>query len=83
MRLRGSAHLNFFRMLTLEDRQLVRQGVLVCFFFLADARDFLDRCIQNVMDFEKTKAQLQKLTADLPDLGAFLGKMRYGPGPRI
>jgi ubiquinone biosynthesis protein COQ9 len=48
-----------------------------------DARDFLDRRIQNVMDFEKTKAQLQKLTADLPDLGAFLGKMRYGPGPRI
>jgi ubiquinone biosynthesis protein COQ9 len=48
-----------------------------------DARAFLDRRIQNVMDFEKTKAQLSKLTADLPDLVGALGKMRYGPGPRV
>jgi ubiquinone biosynthesis protein COQ9 len=47
-----------------------------------DARAFLDRRIQNVMDFEKTKAQVRKLTADLPDLGEMLGKIRYGMGPR-
>jgi ubiquinone biosynthesis protein COQ9 len=47
-----------------------------------EARAFLDRRIQNVMEFEKTKAQVRKLTADLPDLGEFLGKVRYGPGPR-
>lgn len=47
-----------------------------------DAQAFLDRRIQNVMEFEKTKAQLKKLTADLPDIGSFLGKMRYGAGPR-
>ncbi|WP_417481894.1 COQ9 family protein [Maricaulis sp.] len=47
------------------------------------AREFLDRRIQNVMDFEKTKGQVLKLTADLPDIGGFLGKLRYGPGPRI
>tara|TARA_R110002072_G_scaffold166535_1_gene319763 strand:+ start:89 stop:766 length:678 start_codon:yes stop_codon:yes gene_type:complete len=46
------------------------------------AREFLDRRIQNVMNFEKTKGQILKLTADLPDLGGLLGRMRYGPGPR-
>ena len=45
-----------------------------------DARAFLDRRIQNVMDFEKTKAQLIRMTADLPDLEAMLGKLRYGAG---
>ncbi|MEA1943350.1 MAG: COQ9 family protein [Pseudomonadota bacterium] len=48
-----------------------------------DAQAFLDRRIQNVMDFEKTKAQLKKMTADLPDIAGVLGKMRYGPGPRV
>ena len=48
-----------------------------------EARAFLDRRIQNVMDFEKTKAQLTKMTADLPDLAGLLGKLRYGPGPRV
>jgi ubiquinone biosynthesis protein COQ9 len=48
-----------------------------------DAQAFLDRRIQNVMDFEKTKAQLKKMTADLPDIAGFLGKLRYGPGPRV
>lgn len=48
-----------------------------------DAQAFLDRRIQNVMDFEKTKAQFQKMTADLPDLAGLMGKLRYGPGPRV
>jgi len=47
-----------------------------------DSQAFLDRRIQNVMDFEKTKAQMTKLTTDLPDIGSILGKLRYGPGPR-
>ncbi len=47
------------------------------------ARKFLDRRIQNVMDFEKTKGQILKLTADMPDIAGLLGKLRYGPGPRI
>ena len=45
-----------------------------------EARAFLDRRIQNVMDFEKTKAQMNKLTADLPDMASILGKLRFGPG---
>jgi len=48
-----------------------------------DARAFLDRRIQNVMDFEKTKFQMAKLTADLPDLAGILGQMRYGGGPKF
>ena len=48
-----------------------------------DAQAFLDRRIQNVMDFEKTKANITKLTADLPDLAGLLGKLRHGPGPRV
>jgi ubiquinone biosynthesis protein COQ9 len=47
-----------------------------------EAQTFLDRRIQNVMDFEKAKAQLQRMTADMPDMAGFLGKLRYGPGPR-
>ena len=48
-----------------------------------EAQAFLDRRIQNVMDFEKTKAQLQKMTADLPDIAGLLGQLRYGAGPRV
>ena len=48
-----------------------------------EAQAFLDRRIQNVMDFEKTKANIAKLTADLPDLAGLLGKLRHGPGPRV
>ena len=48
-----------------------------------EAQAFLDRRIQNVMDFEKTKANIAKLTAELPDLAGLLGKLRHGPGPRV
>ena len=48
-----------------------------------DSQAFLDRRIQNVMDFEKTKGRLTKMTADLPGLAGLLGKLRYGPGPRV
>ena len=47
------------------------------------ARAFLDRRIQNVMEFEKTKFKLRKATAGLPDVLGLLGKLRYGPGPRV
>ncbi|WP_300556251.1 COQ9 family protein [Maricaulis sp.] len=46
-------------------------------------RDFLDRRIENVMQFEKTKRQVQKITDNLPGLGPILGRMRYGFGPRF
>lgn len=46
------------------------------------AREFLDHRIENVMQFEKAKWQFRKATANLPDLGSMLGKMRYGFGPR-
>ena len=47
------------------------------------ARQFLDHRIENVMQFEKAKWQFRKVTANLPDLGSILGKMRYGFGPRV
>lgn len=47
------------------------------------AREFLDHRIENVMQFEKAKWQFRKATANLPDLGSILGKMRYGFGPRV
>lgn len=43
-----------------------------------DARAFLDRRIANVMQFEKTKAQLRKARAGLPNPAEVLGRMRYG-----
>ena len=47
------------------------------------AREFLANRIENVMQFEKAKWQFRKATANLPDLGSILGKMRYGFGPRV
>lgn len=44
----------------------------------AEAKAFLDRRIENVMQFEKFKAQTRKLTANLPDPAEILGKLRYG-----
>ena len=40
--------------------------------------DFLDRRIENVMQFEKTKTQLKNLTAKMPDLWRMAGKIKYG-----
>ena len=45
----------------------------------ADTRAFLDRRIDNVMQFEKTKAELKKARANLPNPIRFLGRLRY-PG---
>lgn len=44
-----------------------------------DTWDFLDRRITNVMQFEKTKAQVKKFTAKLPDCWQTLSKLRYPP----
>ncbi len=44
----------------------------------AETWDFLDRRIENVMQFEKTKAQIRKLTAKMPDLWRMAGKVKYG-----
>ncbi|WP_233347754.1 COQ9 family protein [Hyphobacterium indicum] len=42
------------------------------------AKAFLDRRIENVMEFEKAKASWRKLTADLPDPAQILSGLRYG-----
>ncbi|WP_310497825.1 COQ9 family protein [Sandarakinorhabdus sp.] len=38
---------------------------------------FIDRRIDGVMRFEKAKARIGKLTANLPDPARFLGRLRY------
>ena len=43
-----------------------------------DARAFLDRRIGDVVQFEKAKARLRKVTDDLPDPAEWLGRLRYG-----
>lgn len=49
----------------------------------AKAKAFLDRRIQNVMEFEKAKAGFQKLTKDLPDPAKVLSGLRYGGRHRV
>lgn len=46
------------------------------------ARAFLDRRIQNVMQFEIFKAQVRKATSRFPDPAEILGRMRYGRAVR-
>ena len=46
----------------------------------AEAAAFLDRRIENVMQFEKVKAQVRKATSGLPDPAGILAKLRYGLG---
>lgn len=43
-----------------------------------DTWDFLDRRIENVMEFEKLKATLKKKDLKLPNIWRELGKKRYG-----
>ncbi|MGB7405131.1 MAG: COQ9 family protein, partial [Pacificimonas sp.] len=45
----------------------------------ADTRGYLARRIDNVMQFEKVKAQFQRAKPPLPSLTRFLGRLRY-PG---
>jgi ubiquinone biosynthesis protein COQ9 len=44
---------------------------------LADTRAFLDRRIENVMQFEKAKARWLGSGERLPSLSRFLGRLRY------
>lgn len=44
---------------------------------LAATRDFLDRRIDNVMEFEKAKARWRRSRERLPSLSRFLGRLRY------
>ncbi len=46
----------------------------------ADSFAFLDRRIDNVMQFEKAKASWRKGNANLPSLSRFLGRLRYPAG---
>ena len=43
----------------------------------ADARAFLDRRIDNVMQFEKVKFQAKQRQEYLPSLSRFIGRLRY------
>lgn len=45
----------------------------------AEARAFLGRRIDNVMQFEKAKAQAKKRTEYIPSLSRFIGRLRYPP----
>jgi ubiquinone biosynthesis protein COQ9 len=45
----------------------------------ADTRAFLDRRIENVMQFEKVKAQSKARRENLPSLSRFIGRLRYPP----
>ena len=45
----------------------------------ADTRAFLDRRIENVMQFEKAKAQAKKRREYMPSLSRFIGRLRYPP----
>ena len=44
----------------------------------AETNAFIDRRIENVMQFEKTKAKLREFGQKLPDIWGVLGRMRYG-----
>ncbi|HEV7233475.1 MAG TPA: COQ9 family protein [Sphingorhabdus sp.] len=43
----------------------------------ADSRAFLDRRIDNVMQFEKVKAQTRARRENVPSLSRFIGRLRY------
>ena len=43
----------------------------------ADSRAFLDRRIDNVMQFEKFKAQAKTRREHIPSLSRFIGRLRY------
>ena len=43
----------------------------------ADSRAFLDRRIENVMQFEKVKAQAKARQENFPSFSRFLGRLRY------
>jgi ubiquinone biosynthesis protein COQ9 len=44
-----------------------------------DTRAFLDRRIDNVMQFEKVKAQAKARQDMVPSLSRFIGRLRYPP----
>lgn len=48
----------------------------------AETKAFLDRRIDNVMEFEKLKFKVKEATKDLPDPFEILGKIRYPEGHR-
>ena len=45
----------------------------------ANSRAFLDRRIDNVMQFEKVKAQAKARREYIPSLSRFIGRLRYPP----
>ncbi len=45
----------------------------------ADTRAFLDRRINNIMQFEKAKAGAKARRENMPSLSRFIGRLRYPP----
>ena len=45
----------------------------------ADSRAFLDRRIEDVMQFENAKGQAKKRFEHMPSLSRFIGRLRYPP----
>jgi ubiquinone biosynthesis protein COQ9 len=44
---------------------------------LSDTRAFLDRRIENVMQFERFKADIKARAEHRPSLSRFIGRLRY------
>ena len=69
---------------------LLATDIATAAYFLGDESDehqdtwaFLDRRIENIMQIEKTKVEIKKFTANLPDPIPFLAKLRYGAKPEV
>ena len=69
---------------------LLGVGISTAAFFLVDDSEnnqetwnFLDRRIENIMQFEKAKAGFRKFTGNLPDPIPFLARLRFGAKPEV
>ena len=69
---------------------LLATDIATAAYFLSDESDehqdtwaFLDRRIENIMQIEKTKFEIKKFTANLPDPTPLLAKLRYGAKPEV
>ncbi len=80
----NSTDINFYS----KRMTLLGVDILVGAYFLGDDSNenidtwaFLDRRIENIMQFEKAKFEFKKLKAKIPNPIPFLAKLRYGEKP--
>jgi ubiquinone biosynthesis protein COQ9 len=83
-RLAGDTATDFNHYTKRATLSAVYLSTLVCFVNdesddFAETRAFLDRRIDNVMQFEKVKAQAKARQENMPSLSRFLGRLRYPP----